>query len=622
MIRRLKRGVLVAGLTAAVLAALGSGAMAYFAGNGSGSSTAAVTSLGTTTVGTPTVGGGTVSLSWSAVSAPGSGTVQYYVTRDGGQPGVACPSEETPAAVTSCTDSNVPIGKHTYRVIAVYKSWTTTSAERSVEVLTGAATKFTIAASTTTPAVNASVNLTITAKDEFGNTVTTYAGNKSLIFSGASASTSGAKPTVVNTSGTATNFGSATTIAFTSGVATVNSGKNGVMKLYKSGVTEIEADEGSISTPVPLVVTVSPGSVSKFVVTAASTTPGAGATDNLTVTAQDTYGNTATSYAGEKDITFSGASASPSGTLPTVTDNEGVAFPFGEVTDIQFTAGVAAASGGNNGTMRIYKSGSASIKAAEGTTILTPTALSVTVAPGTASKFVLTASATSFAATSSTNFTLTAQDAYANTATAYTGSKNITFSGASASPSGTSATVVNASGTTVNFGSATALTFTSGVAATSSSKNGLARLPKAGSASVSATDGTISTASPLAFTVSAGSASRVAFDHLTASAGSVSSVCRLTCTVTSLGNSGTVTSGIAITDTLGNVVSGVGSSKTVTVTVSSGGTITGSPLTTPSSGEALTATDFQYKAPSSGSFSHTITAAVSGYTSATATVSK
>ena len=40
-------------------------------------------------------------------------------------------------------------------------------------------------------------------------------------------------------------------------------------------------------------------------------TPAAGEADNLTITAQDTYGNTATSYTGSKSLTFSGASASP-----------------------------------------------------------------------------------------------------------------------------------------------------------------------------------------------------------------------------------------------------------------------------------------------------------------------
>lgn len=622
MIRQATRWVVAAGVIAVVLATLGSGALAYFGGGGGGSAAATVTALSAPTLSTPTVGGGTVSLSWSTVSSPGSGTVQYFVTRDGGDPSVACPKESAPSAVTSCTDTNVPIGEHSYRVTAVFKSWTAASGLKTAKVLTGAATNFTITGSTTTPPVGASVNLTITAKDSLNNTVTSYTGSKSLVFSGSEASSGGNKPTVVNTSGTVTNFGSATALTFSSGVASVSSSKNGVLKVYKSGVSEIEAEEGSISTPSPLVITASPGSFSSFITTAETATPAVGAEDDLTITALDTYGNVATAYEGEKSVVFSvvsGTTTSPSGKVATVADLSGNDVAFGTATPIDFDAGVAAGNEGKNGAMQIYKSGTFEVRAALSSK--TSTAYKVTIAPGSLNKLALTASATSFAATSSTNLTLTAQDTYGNTVTSYAGSKNITFSGASASPSGSSASVVNAAGTTVNFGSATALTFTSGVAATASAKNGLARLPKAGSASVSATDGTISTASPLAFTVSPGTASRVAFDGLTSSAGSIGSNCRLTCTITSLGNSGTVTSGLAITDTLGNAVSGL-AAKTITVTVTSGGTITGSPLTTASSGEAATATDFQYKAPSSGSFTHTITAASTGYTSATATVTK
>lgn len=622
MIRQATRGIVAATGIAVLLATLGSGALAYFAGSGSGSAAATISALSAPTLSTPTVGGGSVSLSWSTVSSPGSSAVQYYVTRDGGEPAGSCSGEENPSSSTSCTDSNVAIGEHSYRVTAVYKSWTAASGLKTAKVLTGAATKFTISASTTTPAVNGSVNLTITAKDSLNNTVTTYTGSKSLVFSGSEASPSGTKPTVVNSSGSAINFGSATALTFSSGVASVSSSKNGVMKVFKSGVSEIEADEGTISTPSPLVITASPGSFSSFTLAAESATPAIGAENDLTITALDSYGNVATSYAGEKSVVFSvvsGSTTSPSGKAATVTDLSGNEVAFGTATPIDFDAGVATESGGENGEMRIYKSGTFEVRAALSSK--NSTAFKVTIASGSAIKLALTSSSTSFAATSSTNLTLTAQDTYGNTVTSYTGSKNITFSGATASPSGTSPTVVNAAGTATNFGSATALTFTSGVAATSSSKNGLARLPKAGSASVSATDGTISTASALAFTVSAGPASRVAFDGLTSSAGSISSVCRLTCTVSSLGNSGTITAGLAITDTLGNAVSNL-AAKTITVTVTSGGTITGSPLTTASSGEAATATDFQYKAPSSGSFTHTITAASSGYSSATASVTK
>jgi hypothetical protein len=357
------------------------------------------------------------------------------------------------------------------------------------------------------------------------------------------------------------------------------------------------------------------------VLSAASTTPAAGASDNLTITAQDSYGNTDTSYAGSHSLVFSGASASPSGNVPTVSNSSGVEVGFGTVTAIGFSAGVAVGGEGVGGTMKLFKSGSTAVKATEGS-ITTPTAVTVTVSPGAATKLVLTSSTPTPVAAANFNLTTTAQDVYENTATAYAGSKNITFSGASASPSGAPPTVVNNAGTVVNFGSPTALTFTAGVAAVSASKNGYAKLNKAGATNISATDGTLTTPAPLALTVAVGTASKLALFELTASAGSIGSPCLFTCTITALGNSGTVKAKLGITDSVGNTVSNIGAAKTVNVTVTTGGTISGSPLTIPETGPAISATEFLYTAPVNGTFTHTITSASTGYSNATATASK
>lgn len=491
-------------LLLAIALAIGGSALAYFSSEGAGSAQAAVSKLTTPTISAATpAAGGTVALTWAAVTAPGAAeSVRYYVTRDGGQPAGSCPSAAAPTTVTTCTDSGVAIGDHTYTVTAVWETWTAASGAKTAKVTVGPATQFTIAASTTTPAVNGSVNLTITARDASNSTVTTYTGSKSLVFSGASASPSGTKPTVANSSGSAIAFGSATALTFTAGVAAVSSSKNGLMKLYRSGEALVSASEGSITTPTPLQFTVSPGTATKFVLAAATTTPTAGAGDDLTITAQDTYGNTATSYAGAKNVTFSGASASPSGALPTV---------------------------------------------------------------------------------------------------------------------------VNSAGTAVNFGSVTALNFTNGVASVGSGKNGLMRLPNAGATSVSAGDGTIAVASPLAVTVSVGAASRLGLSGVTASAGTIGSPCLFTCPITALGNGGTVTAGVSVTDASGNTLSGLGEGHGVKVTAN-GGTVTGGTLLTiASAGPAVSTTQFTYAAPASGSFTNTITAVKSGgttYTSATATASK
>ena len=92
----------------------------------------------------------------------------------------------------------------------------------------------------------------------------------------------------------------------------------------------------------------------------------AGAGDNLTITAVDQYGNTATSYTGSHSLTFGGASASPDANNPTVTNSSGTAVAFGTATAITFTSGVATVSGSSNGVMVLYKSGAATITVTDG----------------------------------------------------------------------------------------------------------------------------------------------------------------------------------------------------------------------------------------------------------------
>lgn len=625
------RGFVPAGIpgalpVAAALVMLTGSAIAYFSAEGGGTASAAVSKLSTPTISSATANaGGTVTLNWSSVVAPGAGTVSYYVTRDGEAAGGNCPTKSTPTTVKTCTDSGVPIGEHAYVVTAVWKTWTATSGTKTANVTVGAVAKFVIAGSTTTPTAGGSTNLTITAKDVNDSTVTTYTGSHTLVFSGASASPGGTAPTVANGSGSNVAFGGNTVLTFSLGVASVNSGKNGVLKIYRSGVANIVATEGSITTPVPMALTVSPAATSKFVVAAATTTPAAGAVDNLTITAQDTYGNTATGYIGSHNLVFSGASASPAGNTPTVSDSDGDEVAFGAATEIEFNAGVASPVAGSNGAMKLYKSGAVSLKATEGS--LANTALAITVSAGTAAKLAIAAATLTPVAAAADILTITAQDTYGNTATTYTGSKSLTFSGATASPSGAAPTVANSGGTAISFGSATAITFTNGVATATSTKNGTLKLNRAGAASLSATDGTISSAAVLNFTVSAGTATRWALANPVVGAGTIGSPCLFTCAITALGNSGVVNANVSVTDSVGNVVSGLGSGHAakVTATGTAGSTVVGTPLEIPATGPAISATQFTYTAPVSGAFSNTLTVAASAgtaYTTATATASK
>lgn len=484
------------------------------------------------------------------------------------------------------------------------------------------ATRLVLAAAATTLAAGEGDNLTITALDAYENTATSYAGSKSLTFSGA-ATLGTNKPTVANSSGTATAFGTATTISFTTGVANVvTSTKNGVMKIYAAGKASVNVSDGTISSAAPLEVTVSPLSATKLVLTAATTTPAAGAADNLTVTAQDTYGNADPTYTGAKSLTYGGASASPGGNNPTVSDSAGNNVAFGSATPTTFAAGVASVSGSANGVMKLYKIGAATITVSDGTL----SGALATTTSSTATKLILAAESATPAPAAADNLTITAQDAYENTVTSYTGSKNLTFSGASASPNGTAPTVANSSGTATNFGTATAIAFTSGVAVVSgTTKNGVMKLYKARSASVTVSDGTISSA-PVTITVSPGAAAKWGFTSVSISAGSLGANCVFACTVTGLGNSGTVKAKVAVTDAYGNTVSALGSGHSAKVTVTTGsGTVSGSPLAIPSTGAAESATTFTFTSKSSGAFTETITAAFqegTEYAKATLTASR
>ncbi|MDE2215176.1 MAG: hypothetical protein KGJ61_08700 [Candidatus Omnitrophica bacterium] len=317
--------------------------------------------------------------------------------------------------------------------------------------------------------------LTITAYDTYGNVATSYSGDKSVSFSGAT-NIGAYYPTVTDKSGALKTFGTSTTITFTNGVSSAG----GLMTLYKAGATSISATIGSMTTN-GVSVTVSPAAAASLTLSAASNSITAGATDQLTITAYDTYGNTATSYAGAKAFTFSGASGSPDGTSPTVTDNASSAIHFGTVENLTFTNGVSTAGG----LMTLYDAQTAAVSATNGT--FTSNTVSVTVSASAAASLTLTAAGSTMPAGSTDQLTVTAYDTYGNVASSYTGNKTYTFSGAGTVGS-YHPTVTDKNGTAVNFGTSETLTFTNGV----STAGGLMTLYKAGNALIIANDGTLS----------------------------------------------------------------------------------------------------------------------------------
>lgn len=155
----------------------------------------------------------------------------------------------------------------------------------------------------------------------------------------------------------------------------------------------------------------------------------AGAAFNETITAQDASGNTDMTYNGNRPITWSGLSNSPNGTAPVYPDP--VVFSNGRATVrvtsyAAQTTSLTASDGDVSGT-----SGSFSIKAAATSAITMPSA------------------ATTHGAGTSFKETITAVDPWGNSATSFTGTKSITWSGPGVAPNGKAPTLPS----TVLFGS-------------------------------------------------------------------------------------------------------------------------------------------------------------------------
>ncbi|HZT91093.1 MAG TPA: invasin domain 3-containing protein [Gaiellaceae bacterium] len=250
----------------------------------------------------------------------------------------------------------------TYTGNAATGSFTATAAtgqtgtSAPVTVGAGTATRLVVTGSASQTA-GASQALTISAEDASGNVVTGYGGDKSLTFSGASAIGSH-NPTVTDKSGAAVPFGTATTVTFTNGVATAG----GSLRLYRVESATISVTDGALSSAGAdrLGVSVAPATAASLQLSPSTTTPTAGSPDTLTLTALDPFGNTDTSYAGDKSLTFGGAS-SLGANAPTVTDMSATAQPFGTPETISFANGVATA------TMKLYKAETASVTVGDGT---------------------------------------------------------------------------------------------------------------------------------------------------------------------------------------------------------------------------------------------------------------
>jgi hypothetical protein len=395
---------------------------------------------------------GTITIGWTPGIQPAGAPVQYQIVRSSGpgSPDTVC---TVGSGTPSCQDTGLVAGTtYGYSITAVLDSWqsssVTTSATTAIPTLA-----LSLSSSSTTAGEPVTVQNIAAMVD--GAVDTTYTGLKTIDWSGLSNGPLGQAPSYPS--------GSAT---FVNGVAAL-AGPGSSFTDFEAGNSMLTATDTAATTVTgQAALTVQPAAASSFVLPTPST-PSAGIAFDETITAVDAYGNTASGFGGAQAITFGGPSGSPDGTAPSYPDS------------VSFTNGVGTAS------ITLFDAGTTTLTASQGTVAGTSGAFTVSAAG--ADTFVLPTPSTQNAGTAFEE-TITAVDAYGNTASGFGGGQTLTFGGPSSSPDGTAASYPDS------------VTFTNGVGTASIT------LFDAGTTTLTASQGTVAGASG-AFTVSAAAAS-------------------------------------------------------------------------------------------------------------------
>jgi hypothetical protein len=328
----------------------------------------------------PTVAvGSAFSFSATATAADNSTTITNYAgtvhftSSDGA---ASLPADTT---LTNGTGTfNATMGTSGSQSITAADTSTTAYTSTSAGIaVAGSATHFVV--SVPTPIQSYTTNqLTVTAEDALGNVATGYTGTVHL---------TSTDPGFVNATGDST---------LTNGVGTFN------FAMKKAGTQTVTATDtvDSSITGTSNNVTVTPGPANHFTISAPSTAT-AGTAFNLTVTANDLYGNTVTGYSGTVHFSSTDAAA----TLP---------------ADSTLTNGVGTFS------VKLRTAGSQTVTAIDSvTSSITGTSNSIAVSAASASHFVVSAPS-SAAAGAPFDVTITAFDQYGNIATGYAGTVHFT----------------------------------------------------------------------------------------------------------------------------------------------------------------------------------------------------
>ncbi len=269
-----------------------------------------------------------------------------------------------------------------------------TGSQTSITVNFAAVSTLSVSGITTPTTAGTARSVTVTAKDAYTNTVTTYTGTVTFTSSDAQATLPSNYTFVGGDNGTHT---------FTNGVTLKTAGTRSVTAtdIVSGGVTGTQSS-----------ITVNAAAVSKLGVSGITTPTTAGTARSVTVTAQDPYDNTITSYTGTVAFTSSDAQA----TLPS-----NYTFIGGDNGTHTFTNGVT-----------LKTAGTRSVTATATVGGYTGSQTSITVNAGSVSKLAVTGITTPTTAGTARNVTVTAQDPYDNTVTSYAGTVAFTSTDAQA----------------------------------------------------------------------------------------------------------------------------------------------------------------------------------------------
>ncbi len=261
-----------------------------------------------------------------------------------------------------------------------------TGTQSPITVNPAGASSFTVAGFPSPQTAGVAGSFTVTAKDAFGNTASGYVGTVHFT------STDGAAALPANYVFLASDNGAHT---FSATLKTAGS----------RALTATDTVTASITgTQSP--ITVNPGAAASYAVAGFPSPRTAGVAGSFTVTAHDAYGNVATGYLGTAHFTSSDGAA----TLP---------------ANYAFTAGDA---GAHSFSATLRTAGARSLVATDTVTASITGSQTVTVSPAAAARLTVGGLASPRTAGTAGTLTVTAVDAFANTATGYVGTVHFTSS--------------------------------------------------------------------------------------------------------------------------------------------------------------------------------------------------